>query len=373
VDFTLSTEESILRDSAERFTAAEYELARRNKLIAADQDHWERFVELGWLGLGIPEEAGGYDASLNGPMVLAEALGQGLALEPYLGVGVLAPHAILAAAGAEAAAALLAPVIEGQERLALAHAEHEGRGRHSFVRTSARRQGDGYILSGAKSAVLGGSRATKFVVAARTSGAVDEDEGVSLFLVDRDAPGLTVQPYRLIDASPVADLELNGVAARASALIGVEGKALSALEFATDVATVAAAFSTVGAMGAALTQTRDYLQTRKQFGDTLSQFQALRHRAADMLVSLEQARSAAFRGLAGLHADDPGQRRRAVSAMKIVVARCSHFVCGQAIQLHGGMGVTDELRIGHLFKHATVANALFGSPDFHVRRLGALL
>jgi hypothetical protein len=373
MDFTLSEEENMLRDSVARFTAAEYELTKRNKLIAENRDHWATFAELGWLGVGIPEEAGGYGGDLNGVMVIAEALGAGLALEPFLGAAVLAPQTILAALGPEASGELLAPVVEGAAQIALANNEYEALGNLSFCAASARAVGDGYELSGAKSAVLGGATATSFLVAARTSGTAHDKAGISLFLLPRDTPGLTVRAYRLMDATPVADLVLNKVNAPKNTIIGPIGGAYAALEAGTDIAIVAASFGAVGAMDSALQMTVEYLKTRNQYGAPLRDLQVLRHRAADMLVALEQARSAAYRSLAGLHENDPNARARAASTAKIVAAKSSHFVCGQAIQLHGGMGVTEELRIGHLFKYITANNALLGSASYHVGRMGALL
>lgn len=373
MDFNLSQEEAMLRESVARFVTDEYELIKRETLVAQDRDHWDRFVELGWIGLGIPEAAGGYGEALEGAMVIAEVLGGGLALEPYLGAAILLPQVLLAAVGADAGAALLAPVIEGKAQIALAANEYAGRGRLAHIETTAQADGDNYLLNGRKTAVIGGPSASSFLVAARTAGAVEDRDGISLFLLPRDTAGLTVRDYRMIDASPVSDLLLDATRVPASAMLGPPGAALAALEAGTDIATVAAAFGAVGAMREALTQTTEYLKTRKQFGGPLRDFQVLRHRAADMLVALEQARSAAFRGLAGLRQNDAQARAYAVSAMRIVVARCGRFVCGQAIQLHGGMGVTEELRIGHYFKYISVANALFGGDSYHVERMGALM
>jgi alkylation response protein AidB-like acyl-CoA dehydrogenase len=373
VDFNLSDEETMLRESVSRFVAVEYELTRRQQLMEAGKDHWPRFAELGWTGVGLPEAAGGYDPSLSSVMVIAEALGGGLALEPYIGAAVLTPHVLLAALGAEASADLLAPVIEGSAQIALANAEHEAGAELSFVETQARKSGDGFALSGAKTAVLGGPSATSFLVAARTAGAAHDRDGVSLFHVARDAKGLTVRDYRLIDGSAVSDLTLSDVALPASSLVGKQGAALAALEAGTDIAIIATAFGLVGAMSAALTMTTEHLKTRKQFGGPLRDFQSLRHRAADMLIAIEQARSAAYRGLAGLEHPDPAVRARGASAAKIVAVQSARFVGQNAIQLHGGMGVVDEFRISHLFKYMAVASAQFGSDMHHIKRLGALM
>lgn len=373
MDFRLTSEEEMLRDSVARFVASEYDLARRNDLLLAGSDHWSFFADHGWLGIGLPEEAGGHDASLNGAMLIAEVLGEGLALEPYLGAAVLAPQVILAAAGAEASAAILRPVVEGRSVIALANQEHGARGRNAFVTTRAVEDDDGYRLDGAKTAVLAGGRTGAFLVAARTGGASGDAAGISLFLVPRESTGLSVRPYRLIDSTAVADIVLDDVNVPRSSMIGAVGGALPAIDAGTDIAIAAANFGLVGAMSEALRLSVEHLKTRKQFGGPLRDFQVLRHRAADMLVALEQARSGAYRGLAGLASPDPDARARAVSAAKIVVAGCSRLVCGQAVQLHGGIGVSDEYRVSHLFKYMAVTCALFGPEDYHVERLGALM
>lgn len=373
MDFQLTSEEEMLRDSVARFVASDYDLTRRNDLLLDGSDHWLFFADHGWLGIGIPEEAGGYDTSLNGAMAIAEALGGGLALEPYLAAAVLAPQVVLAAAGAAASATILRPVVAGCSVIALANQEHGARGRNAVVATLAVEGADGYLIDGVKTVVLGGGRADAFLIAARTSGAPSDTSGISLFLVPRDSPGLSVRPYRMIDATAVADISLDNVHAPHSSLIGPIGGALPAIDSGTDIAIVAANFALVGAMSEALRLSVEHLKTRKQFGGPLRDFQVLRHRAADMLVALEQGRSAAYRGLAGLGNPDPSARARAVSAAKIVVAECSRLVCGQAVQLHGGIGVSEEYRISHLFKYMAVTSALFGSEDYHVERLGSLM
>ncbi len=363
----------MLRESVARFVAAEYELPKRRELISQGRDHWDRFAQLGWLAVAVPEAAGGYGGGLSSLMLICEVLGGGLALEPYLGCAVLTPQVLLAALGTTESAGLLAPVLEGRSRMALANSEYAARGRLAFIAATARATAGGFLLEGSKIAVIGGPSATEFLIAARTSGMSADPEGITLFRLPRETSGLTVRDYRMIDSSPVSDLTLEHVVVPGEAVVGRVGGAFSALEAATDTAIVAAAFGIVGAMTAALSLTTEHLRNRKQFGAPLRDFQVLRHRAADMLVQLEQARSAAYRGLSGLNAPDPRARARAASAAKIVVARCGHFVTGQAIQLHGGMGVSEEFRISHLFKHVAVANALFGTDTYHTERLGSLL
>jgi alkylation response protein AidB-like acyl-CoA dehydrogenase len=369
VDFTFSDEETMLHESVSRFVAAEYELTRRQKLIDANNNHWRRFAELGWLGLGIPQAAGGYGASLNGAMILSENLGGGLAVEPYVGIGVLTPQVVLAALGAEASASLLMPVVEGASLIALAGTEAQPGENLALIQTNASKQGGGYVLNGRKTAVIGGPNATSFLIAAQTSA----KGGLSLFNAPRETRGLHVRDYRMIDATGMSDITLEGVELPATALIGEKDRTLPALEAGIDAAIVATAFGVVGAMSSALSLTTEHLKTRKQYGGPLRDFQVLRHRAADMLIAIEQARSAAYRALAALNQPDPKARARATSSAKIVLAQSSAFVGQNAIQLHGGMGVVDEFRISHLFKHMAVANALFGSESYHIKRMGELM
>jgi alkylation response protein AidB-like acyl-CoA dehydrogenase len=370
MDFNHSTEEEMLRESVTQFVDAECVLPRSN---FQKRDLWHRFAELGWLGIGIPQQAGGYDASLTCVMIVNSVLGGAPILEPFVGSAVLTPQTFIAALGAEASAPFVQPGVEGTQVWALANAEYEASGRLSFVHTSAERNDKGFTLRGKKSTVLGGHLATHFLVAARTEGAVDSQHGITLFSVRRDEVGLTVRNYEMIDSSQVADLELDDVHIPVESVIGKHNSALAAIETGTDIAIIASLFGVVGAMDRALRLTNDYVRTRKQFGRILWDLQVVKHRLADMLVSLEHARSAAYRGLSGLYETDVLARARAVSSAKIVVSRCSKFVCGQALHLHGGMGLTDELPVSHLFKYAAVNTALFGSESYHVGRLGSLM
>lgn len=363
----------MLLDSVQRFVKDNYALAQREKIRTTDGDHWSTYAELGWLGIGIPEEYGGNGRSFADIAIISEALGQGLVLEPYLGAGVLVPQLMLEAATAEQCGDLLPRMIEGSTIIALAHMEDAARGRVEYIETSASRTADGYLLHGHKTAVLGGPHATELLVAARTSGESSDRAGITLFRIGRGAPGLSVRDYQMIDGMAVSDISLEGVAAPSRDVVGVVGGACLGLEKATQIAIIAAGADAVGSMTAALSHTCTYLQTRKQFGVPLGDFQALRHRVADMRVALELARSNLYRGLAGLENPDPGERAKAVSSTKIMVAQASRIVGGQAVQLHGGVGVTEEFPVGHHFKHLTVLNALFGTDDYHVARLGALV
>jgi alkylation response protein AidB-like acyl-CoA dehydrogenase len=373
VDFNLSEEEAMLRDSVARFSAAEYALTKRAQMIAEGRDNWHRFAELGWLGVGIAEIAGGYGGSLSAMATVAERLSAELAIEPYVGGVVFPSQVLIAHLGDKEAARFLEPMIAGETRLAVGGTELGTRAGLRWTETRAEDSTSGFVLNGAKMALAGGASATDFLISARTSGGPYDPGGISLFHIPRGTPGFKVRPWRMIDGSELADVELEDVRLGADALLGKPGAALGSLAAGLDTAIAISNFEVVGAMESALAATVEYIRTRKQFGGPLSDFQVLRHRCADMLVDLEQARSAAIRGLAGASQPNGALRAYATSSAKAVVIRASEFVCGQAIQLHGGMGVTDEMRVGHLFKRAAAANALYGSRDFHLGRMESML
>jgi alkylation response protein AidB-like acyl-CoA dehydrogenase len=373
LNFDLTSEQQMLLDSVQRFVKDNYSLIQRDEMASAGSSHWSTYAELGWLGVGVPEEFGGNGRSFADIAVIGEALGQGLILEPHLGAGVLAPQVLLEAAAPDQCRAMLPGFVDGSAVFALANMEDAARGRLEFVETTASKTKTGYVIDGHKTAVLGAQHATELLVAARTSGDPSDRAGITLFRLDRAAAGLRQTDYRMIDGTAVSDIRFEGVVISDDAVIGAVGGAYPALEMATQIAIMAAAAYAVGSMTAALSQTCEYLQTRRQFGSPLSDFQALRHRIADMQVALELARSNLFRGLAGLEMPDRNERAKAVHSSKIVVAQASRIVGGQAVQLHGGIGVTEEYAVGHHFKQLMVLNALFGTDDFHVARLGELI
>lgn len=376
MDFMLSDEQQMIRESVRRFCENDYDFEQRrvlhNSADGFSRDHWRTFAELGWLGIGLPEAAGGFGGGAVDEAIVMEEFGRALVLEPYLACAILAGQAVAAAAPAQSEA-LLAPMIAGESLLALAHGEAAARGRVAWVETTAEADGSGsYRLSGAKSQVLGGPAADLLIVSARSGGDAGERAGISLFAVPADAPGIERRAYRLIDGSRVADVTLRDVTVPAGALLGEAGTAFAALDLAVNRAIVALCAETLGAMERALWMTRDYLKTRRQYGVTLNTFQSLQHRMADMLVECEQSRSMLYQGFAALANADPEQRRKGVSALKVQIGRSGGFVCGNAIQLHGGIGVTDEYIVGHFYKRAVSAGLLFGNTDFHLQQFAGL-
>lgn len=359
----------LLANSVEQFVERDYGHARRQALIAGGRDAqrqgWGGLAELGWLAAALPEDAGGLGGGIAAAAVIAERIGRGLVLEPYVGCAVLAGKLIEGAARGELRRGLLEELASGASVIGVAHDEAAARGRLEHVAATAARAGDGWALDGRKIMVLGGSLCDRLLVSARTHGAVADRAGVSLFLVDPRDAGVTLQPYRTVDQRLAMDVAFDGVRLPADALVGPAGAALGALETAYDHATAALCAEALGAMERAFWIGRDYLTTRKQFGSSLSQFQALRHRLVDMYVELEMARAIVNQTVASIDALEGQERRQLVAAAKARVGRAGHFVCTQAIQLHGGIGMTDEYIVGRYLKRLHVADALFGNAHFH--------
>ncbi|MCV6615657.1 MAG: acyl-CoA dehydrogenase family protein [Cellvibrionaceae bacterium] len=371
MDFSFSEEQQLLKDSIEKFVNNDYDFEERRKLIASElgysEQHWQMFAELGWLGMAFSEADGGYGGSATDLMVIMQAFAKGLVIEPFLANGILAGGALAELASAEQKAQLIGPMIEGQGQLALAFAEKQGRYNIANCLSSAQANGQGYLLNGAKIAVLNGGNANQLLVLARSSGAQADSAGLSLFAVPADSVGVERVSYTTVDGFNGADIRFNNVELGADALIGSEGEALAGLEKTLDRARIAVCAEALGIMETLLIKTVEYTKTRKQFGVNLSFFQALQHRMADMFIECQQAMSmlymAAMKMDAG--ADDASL---AVSAAKARIGQAAKKVGQEAVQLHGGMGVTDELDVGHYFKRLTTIDALFGNADYHLQR-----
>ena len=375
MDFALSEEQMLLRNSVERLFADQYAFEARKRYAQEpggfSRALWRQYAELGLLGLPFSEEHGG---SAGGPvetMIVMDAIGRALALEPYLATVVLA-GGLLQLGGSDALRGELIPQIAGGDLiLAFAHGERQARYDLADVATTARRDGSGYVLDGAKSLVLHGDSAQRFVVSARVGGGQREQDGLALFLVDAAASGVSTRGYDTVDGQRAAEVTLAGVRVGADAVIGEAGAAYPLIERIADAAMAALTAEAVGAMAAMHEITVDYIKTRKQFGVTIGSFQALQHRAADMLVALEQARSMALLATVMVGEDDRRERRAAIAAAKVQIGRSGRFVGQQAIQLHGGIGMTMEAKVGHYFKRLTTIDTMFGDADYHLGVLAA--
>jgi pimeloyl-CoA dehydrogenase small subunit len=370
MDFALTEEQELLRHSVQRLFADNYAFDARKRYAQEPGGYsralWARYAELGLLGLPFAEEHGG---SAGGPvetMIVMEEVGRALALEPYLSTVVLA-GGLLRLGGGKALCADLVPKIAGGDlMLAFAHAERQSRYDLADVAASARREGAGYVLDGAKSLVLQGDSAGKFIVSARLSGGQRDRDGLALFVVDAAAKGVSTRGYAMVDGLRAAEVTLAGVRVDAGAAIGDPGKAYPLIERVVDTAIAALAAEAVGAMTAMHEQTVDYMKTRKQFGVTIGSFQALQHRAAEMLVALEQARSMAMLATMMGAEENVRERRQAISAAKVQIGRSARIVGHGAIQIHGGIGMTMEAKVGHYFKRVTTIDTIFGDADYHL-------
>lgn len=347
----------------------------RRAIIASEAGYsaeiWKQLADLGWLALPFREDVGGLEAGAVETMIIMEALGRNLVIEPYLANVVLTGGLIETLGSDGQRQEILPAVIAGEKMLAFAHSEPDARYDLARVSVTAENCGDGYKLDGHKSVVLNGLAADWIVVSARTGGANDEVDGISLFLVPGDAAGVKRRGYPTLDSQRAAEITLSGVELGADALLGQKDAALAPIELAIDRAIAALAADAMGAMQALNQATSEFLMTRKQFGRPIGSFQVLQHRMTDMIMEYEQVKSLVY--LATLKLDaEPDERKRAVSAAKVQVGRSGRMIGQNAVQMHGGMGVSDELNVGQYFKRLTAIDALFGNVDYHRRRFAAL-
>ena len=375
MNFDLSEEQQLLADTLRRYLTKEYTIDARARIVASpagiSETVWAALAEMGLLGVPFADEHGGFGGTAVDVMLVMEALGESLVVEPYwVNVG-LAGRLVARGASAEQQKRILPALIQGKHRLAFAHTERGARYDLRHVGTRAKRSGQGFTLEGEKRAVLHGAAAGTLIVSARTSGADTDPSGISLFLVDRGVPGLTVKDYRTIDELRAADVWLSGVSVPADAMLGDEGLALALIEDAADYATALLCAEAVGAIRFANETTLEYLKTRRQFGVPIGSFQALQHRMVDMAISYEQARSMACLACVKVDTAGAAERRRAVSAAKIKVADACRHVSQEAVQLHGGMGMTEELKISHTFRRLTMIGQSFGDAEHHLERFAA--
>lgn len=375
MDFSLTEEQQLLRDSLADWLAHRYDLTRSREVSASgagwQPEVWRAFADdLGILGATLPEEVGGSGGGPVEAMLISEQLGRALVTEPYVDTVVLGGGVLRRLPGT---AAVLEAIVGGSARIAPALLEASSGHAASSVATTARRVGEDWVVSGAKTVVPGAPQATHLLLSARTAGEQRDTDGISLFLVplDADVPGLQVRPFRTVDDRWAADLELDGVRLPADALLGEEGRGWDALAPALDEAIAAVAAEAVGCMRTVLADTVQYAKQRRQFGQPIGSFQVLQHRMVDMHIEIEQAVSAVHLVTLRLTAE-PAERARAASAAKVTVARAARFVGQSAVQLHGGMGMTQELAIGSYFKRLTAIEYEYGTADMHLRRYAQL-
>lgn len=372
MDFNLSEEQVMLRDGVERYIREDYDFEQRRHQAAEGEGfsrkRWNQFAELGWLALTLPEDVGGLDCSFVETSLVLEAFGRGMVLEPFVSSVILCARIIDRSGSDYHRNDLLPALIEGRLLLALADSENGTRfNRTSVNDTVAVKTATGYRLNGLKSLVFDAPSADKLLVTARYENQADP----AVFIVDRDAAGVELNAYPLVDGTRGADVRLVDVELPDSALLIEPAHSRAILEEAYDRAALAVVAQTLGVMQGVMDLTAEYIKTRSQFGQPIGKFQALQHRMSEMFVEAQHARSILYRGMA--HLDKPAdERRRAVSAAKAATAKAGRFVCAQGVQLHGGIGMTEEYPVGHYFRLMTLLEKRFGDIDYHLARFAGL-
>ena len=375
MNFDFSEEQVMLRDSVARFIQDDYDFDARRRIAASEEgmsrENWKTFAELGWLSIPFAEEHGGYGGSAVDVMLLMEQFGRGLVLEPYLATVLLFGGLLEKAGSGDQKGEFIPRIIAGECLGAFAWLERQSRFELADVKTTARQEGEGYLLNGEKVVVLNGANADHLIVSARTGGEQSDRQGISLFLVPADAEGVERLGYRMMDGQLVANVVLSNVEVSAANLVGPAGGGYPLIETLAREANLALAAEAVGIMETLNAKTVEYTKTREQFGVAIGSFQALQHRMVDTFMAAEQTRSLLYRAVCAL-SDEQEDVATAVHALKVMVDRAGKHIFGEAIQLHGGMGITDELDIGHYAKRLMMINTTFGNGDYHQAQFNAL-
>lgn len=377
MDFAITEEQSLLQDSVAKFIDNDYDFEKRMKHSESElgysAEDWQEFANLGWTAVPFPEEDGGLDGGPVELMLIMEQFGRGLVVEPYLASIVLAGGALRRTADDAQKADWLMPLIEGSKTGALAYLEPQSRYRLADVALSAKKDGDDYVLNGEKGVVLNGATADVLVVSARTAGGQKDEDGISLFVLAADSDGVKRRAYATVDGQKGAEITFRDVRVPATQLLGEEGKAFPVLQSVLQEATLAVCAEALGIMEKLNHKTLEYTKSRVQFGVPIAAFQALQHRMVEMFMLYEQTKSLLLWAVMAQESEDADEARRAISAIKYQVGTAGRKIGEEAIQLHGGMGVSWEMDVAHYFKRLTVINTLFGNADFHVERYAGLM
>ena len=376
MDFSFSDEQTLLQESVSRFITNDYGFESRQKHSRGDAgyslENWQTFAELGWLGVPFSENHGGFGGGAVETMLMMEEFGKGLVVEPYLATVVACGSALNEFGSEDQKSSFIPEIIDGSKLWALAFAEPQGRFNLADLTTTATANNGSYLLSGHKSVVINGPNANFFIISVRTSGEQRDETGISLFVIPSDAKGLSRRDYPTVDGQRASELTLDNVELDEASRLGEEGQGLNILQQAIDFATLAIGSEAVGCMEILYKDTVEYCKNREQFGQPIGKFQVLQHRMVDMFMEHEQSKSLMF--MAAMRWDEGygAEAQKAVSAFKVQVGKSGKFVGQSAVQLHGGMGMTDELNIGHYFKRLTIIDTMFGNVDHHLKRFGSL-
>ncbi len=374
MNFDYSDEQNMLRDSIAKWAAGQYDFDKRRAALASEEGwktNWASFAEQGLLAAPLPEAYGGLGGGALDVAVVAEEFGKALVVEPYVPTVVIGAGALQYAGSEVQKQEHLSAIASGERVIAFAQAEPKSRWSLHDLSTTAKKDGAGYVLNGHKAVAIGAPQADHLLVTARTGGGQREAKGVSLFLVPKSAKGVSTRDYPTMDGTRASELYLENVVLGADALIGDAGGALALVELLVDEANSAYAHEAVGCMRMMTSLTQEYAKQRKQFGRAIADFQVIQHRLVDMFMATEESVSMALLATLKL-ADSAAERAKAVSAAKVSIGRAARFVGQAAVQTHGGMGVTDEMRVGHYFKRVTMLDATFGNVDYHLKRYAAL-
>ena len=375
MDFTFNEEQSLIQDQVDQFVQKEYDWETRQALSNSElgfgEDNWKKFAELGWLGISVSEDSGGFGGSAIESMLIMEAFGKGLVVEPFLETVIMAGGLIDDHGSDQQKSSFLEPTISGEMHLAVAYAEPQSRFNLSDVVTEAKADGDNFIINGYKSVVMNGPSADQIIISARTSGSQLDEDGISLFIIDANTSGLDKTNYKTVDGRRASDLTLENVSVSKENLIGEQDKGFEILDSAIDKAILAISAEAVGAMEVLYKTTVEYTKTREQFGTAIGKFQVLQHRMVDMFMEYEQCKSLLYMATMK-HEEKAEDAKKAISGLKYQVGKAGKFIGQQAVQLHGGMGVTDELNVGHYFKRLTTVGTIFGNTDYHLKKYTSL-
>jgi alkylation response protein AidB-like acyl-CoA dehydrogenase len=375
MDFSFNEEQTLIQRQVAQFIQRDYEWEKRQALAKSElgfsSENWKIFADLGWLGISLSEESGGFGGSALETMIIMEEFGKGLVVEPFLETIVLCAGLIDSCGNKDQKSEILKKVISGEMHLALGFVEPQSRFNLADVITEAKKKGDGFVLNGFKSVVMNGPSANNIIISARISGKQSEEEGISLFVVDPKLEGVSLRNYPTVDGRRASEITLENVDVTSSCLLAEEGKGFKELEKAIDSATLAICAEAIGAMEVLYKTTVEYTKIRKQFGQAIGKFQVLQHRMVDMFMEYEQSKSLLYMATIK-QAEKAEDSKKAISGLKYQVGKAAKFIGQQAVQLHGGMGVTDELNVGHFFKRLTTIITIFGNTDYHLKRYSQL-
>tara|TARA_B100000029_G_scaffold367075_1_gene360509 strand:- start:1218 stop:2345 length:1128 start_codon:yes stop_codon:yes gene_type:complete len=375
MDFNFNEEQTLIQGQVAQFIQRDYEWEKRQSLISSElgfsEENWKTFAELGWLGISLSEESGGFGGTALESMIIMEEFGKGLVVEPFLETIILCSGLIDSCGTKDQKSEILGQVTAGNMHLALGFSEPQSRFNLADVTTEAKSKDGNYVINGFKSVVMNGPNANKFIISTRTSGNQTEKDGITLFIVDSSQDGISIRNYPTVDGRRASELTLENVIVPSDSILGNENQGLKLLEGAVDKATLGICAEAVGAMEVLYKTTVEYTKTREQFGQPIGKFQVLQHRMVDMFMEYEQSKSLLYMATIK-NVENSQDAKKSISGLKYQVGKAAKFIGQQSVQLHGGMGVTEELNVGHFFKRLTTIISIFGNTDYHLKRYSQL-